>query len=136
MPRLLTEMMRDYFGGSEQSDPMDAVLGGSHEPPGRLPVVAHRADAWSLERDPRRLVRSYEFSDPRTASEFVSELLAHEAETGHHARITCEFPLVTVEVRTHDLNDVTELDQEYARTCDLAYDDVLHYGRGGEDVEW
>lgn len=135
MARLLTEMMRDYFDGPPASDPMDAVLGSSVRQAG-LPVTATRQGGWRLEREPRRLVRSYEFDDPRRAAEFLSELLAHEAETGHHARITCEFPLVTVEVRTHDLDDVTELDQAYARNCDGAYSDVLHYGRGGDDVEW
>ena len=134
MARLLTEMMRDYFDGPPASDPMDAVLGSSVRQVG-LPVTATRQGGWHLEREPRRLVRAYEFDDPRRASEFLSELLAGEAETGHHARITCEFPLVTVEVRTHDLDDVTELDQAYARNCDAAYSDVLHYGRGGDDVE-
>lgn len=135
MPRLLTEMMRDYFGDTVQTDPLDVVLGASGHSTG-LPVSATGRGGWRLEREPRRLVRSYEFDDPRRASEFLAELLAHEAETGHHARITCEFPVVTVEVRTHDLDDVTELDQAYARNCDGAYDDVLHYGRGGDDVEW
>lgn len=135
MTRLLTEMMRDYFNGSQDSDPMDAVLGPSVRQAG-LPVTVAGQSGWRLERNPRRLVRSYEFDDPRRASEFLSELLAHEAETGHHARITCEFPLVTVEVRTHDLDDVTELDQVYARNCDGVYSDVLHYSTRGDDVEW
>lgn len=68
---------------------------------------------------------------------FVQELMSHEAETGHYGRVVCEFPHVEIQVRTHDLDDVTELDQEYAKTCDQIYEDVKQYAAGGfGDQDW
>jgi 4a-hydroxytetrahydrobiopterin dehydratase len=127
--RILTEMMRDYFERPQQTDPMGVMLGRSlpHQS-SDLPVLPRAVDGkWSVESSPRRLTCTYKFEDPRGMSDFLTEVFAHEAETGHHARITCEFPKVTIEVRTHDLDDVTELDQHYASVCDQVYDDVQHY---------
>ena len=48
-----------------------------------------------------------------------------EEKTNHFAKITIEGHDVTVEVWTHDLERVTELDTEYAKSCDEIYDDVV-----------
>ena len=58
-------------------------------------------------------------------SVYIGELLAHEASSQHYARLTISFPTITVEVYTHDVGDVTELDQEYAMAADEIYKDVL-----------
>jgi len=142
--RILTEMMRDYFEQPQQSDPMGVMLGRNmpHQS-GDLPVSPMSSNrGWSVEASPRRLKRIYTFEDPRLISEFLTEIFAYEAETGHNARITCEFPNVMVEIRTHDLDDVTELDQQYGLMCDRTYEDVLHYSpdtigmQGSDDGTW
>jgi len=129
---LLVEVMRDYFDvDPRRSDSISGIPGLDLERAsmgGSLPVRPSSPTAgWSLLKSPRRLTRTYEFRDSRMASDFLIEVMSHESRTGHHAKITCEFPLITIEVRTHDLDDVTELDQEYARSCDHIYADVGLY---------
>ena len=55
---------------------------------------------------------------------FIEELMSLEEESAHNAKITIEGLQVTVEVWTHDVNQVTELDQEYASDCDILYKDI------------
>ena len=140
MRRVLTEVMRDYFDGhSNHRGDVAAGIGlrGDSLRGGRLPVSPTTpSEGWTLLKSPRRLSRTYEFRDPRVVSDFLAEVMSHESRTGHHAKITCEFPLITVEVRTHDLDDVTELDQDYAQTCDHIYTDVgLYRSDPREDFE-
>jgi pterin-4a-carbinolamine dehydratase len=127
MARLLAEMMRGYLDVPDGFDPVGTgplrAMRTVREP---LPVSPSTTE-WKVEAGPRRLVKAYKFSDLHRTADFLGELLAHEAETGHHARIICEFPLVTVELRTLDVGDITELDQDYASLCDDLYRDVLSY---------
>ena len=88
-----------------------------------LPIAPSSTD-WSLQYDPERLHRVYNFDNTAQRALFVEELMSLEESNGHHAKITIEGPQVTVEVWTHDLDRVTELDQEYAGTCDVLYNDV------------
>lgn len=93
-----------------------------------VPVKPVAKNDWEVGKSPRCLKKIFEFSSSSSMAAFLQELLAHEVETGHHGRLICEFPHVSVEVRTHDLDDVTELDQEYAKVCDQIYSDVKYYG--------
>ena len=56
----------------------------------------------------------FKFSVESRFNEFVMELLELQAETGHHGRITLQYPKVKIEVWTHTLNDITEIDMEWA----------------------
>ena len=126
MTRVLSEVMRDYLQDhTERRGPLEELR--ISVPRGDLPIQPSTSE-WSVTPSPRTLVRAYEFDDHTRLADFVSEVLAHESETGHHARIECEHPKVTVSLRTHDLNDVTELDREHAAMCDKIYRDVLDYG--------
>lgn len=137
--QILTEVMKNYFDEPMPLGP-ERLLGGLSVVSRPLPVVPKSSEGrWSTEVNPRRLTCTYEFRDPGSVANFLHELMVHEAETGHHAKITCEFPHVIVEVRTHDLDDVTELDQHYARVCSQIYDDVILYSAGdshGEEDGW
>ena len=88
-----------------------------------LPIAPAATD-WSLQYEPERLHRVYEFGDISQRTMFVEEIMALEERTGHYAKLTIEGTRVTVEVWTHDLDRVTELDQEYAGECDTLYNDV------------
>ena len=88
-----------------------------------LPVIPASTD-WSLQYSPERLHRVYEFKNTHQRALFVEELMNLEDQSGHHAKITIEGTQVTVEVWTHDLDRVTELDQEYAGDCDILYNDI------------
>jgi len=80
---------------------------------------------WKVLEAPERLARKYEFNTQEQRALFLNELLHEESAHGHFAKITIEGLELLVEVWTHDLERVTELDQEYAEACDSLYNDVM-----------
>jgi len=98
-----------------------------------LPLQAHKNE-WTFLNDagPERLSRSYEFNNLQQRSLFIEELMAAEESSGHHAKITISGKMVTVEIWTHDIDKVTELDKEYASNCDVMFDDISLIGFSDE----
>ena len=70
---------------------------------------------WEKIASPERLIRDFSFSSREALLQFVSEIITFEDKLGHHGRITVEVMTVRVEVYTHDIERVTELDHEYAK---------------------
>jgi len=121
----LDKLMREYLGESvPQRNPLKDIM-----PPDlvcettSLPVQATEV-SWVVEEGPERLVRTFHFPDLSTRNWFVSEIMEKEKETDHYGKILVEGNDVKIEVQTHDLNRVTELDQEYAEYCDDVFGDV------------
>ena len=83
---------------------------------------------WSVLESPERLARKYTFNNLEQRSHFLNELFAEEASSGHFAKTTIEGHEVLVEVWTHDIDRVTELDQELAALCDDFYNDAKLVG--------
>ena len=80
------------------------------------------------EKDPLRNIvrmsRIFRFEDLTARNWFLAEILENEKSNHHYGKILIEGKDVKVEVQTHDLNRVTELDQEYAAYCDDIWGDV------------
>lgn len=93
-----------------------------------LPVSLKRDNKWFVKQSPERLCRTYEFDSRNSARAFMNELMDHEDVMNHHAEIKCKGPVVTIEVYTHGVDCVTELDKEYANEAELIYNDVCSYG--------
>ena len=100
---------------------------------GRLPIIPTKDDLaiipvnkWEKKESPVRLQKTFLFRDVSLRNRFLQELLDHEQEVGHHAKITLDKESVVVELRTKDVNQVTELDKEYSRFADLAFKDVVY----------
>lgn len=93
-----------------------------------LPVTPKREGKWYAKQSPERLCRTYEFSDRRSARDFVNELMDYEDRVNHHGEIKCKGPAVTIEVYTHGVDCVTEIDKEYANEAELIYNDICSYG--------
>lgn len=83
---------------------------------------------WSVLDGPERLARKYTFNNLEQRSHFLNELFAEEASSGHFAKTTIEGHDVLIEVWTHDIDRVTELDQELASLCDDFYNDAKLVG--------
>ena len=129
MSNLLVEIMNDYLIDDELSPGyingrVDRTSMDREAKKRNLPVQPKSND-WSVITEPRRLVRQYTFDSHDVMSAYINELLAYETASQHYAKLTISFPTVDVEVYTHDVSDVTELDQEYAQTADEIYNDVL-----------
>lgn len=89
----------------------------------KLPVKTQR-NHWSYQKDPDRLVAEFKFNTADSYSFFISEVAAMEKKISHHGNITCIYPSVRIEVRTHDLDMVTKSDIKYTKKVLEIYRDA------------
>ena len=122
--RKLQEIMGSYFDEEDKKrNPLrEAALTLSVN----VPIQPRRFD-WERMTDPERLGKTFEFKAHAEYRSFLSEVLQYESQTGHYGKIVCEFPKVHIEVYTHDVNGVTELDLEYTAEVDDIRRDVAYY---------
>ena len=121
----LNTIMASYFDETERISSLDNVgelinLREARE----LPIIPFRNE-WELLEHPGRLGRLFEFKSREQLTFFLGEILEYENATGHNAKIIIDDMTVMIEVYTHDVNNVTELDTEYAQTTDEIYEDTL-----------
>ena len=109
--------LSDFIGDFE--DP-DILTGDTRE----LPIRPKELVGWKFLENPRRYSRLIKMPDETKFNSFVLDLLELQSETGHHARMTMQFPKIKLEVWTHTLSDVTEVDQEW---CQKANDILGDY---------
>ena len=93
-----------------------------------LPIAPRSENKWFAKQSPERLCRTYEFRDRSTARAFINEMMDYEDQKNHHAEIKCKGPVVMIEVYTHGVECVTELDKEYANEAEDIYNEVCSYG--------
>ena len=118
---LLSEIMHDYFGDKRCSQSLTPLVESSH---------TKFAGKWQKVDSPERLVKDFVFDSRAALLQFVTETLAFEDKAGHHGKITIESTTVRIEIYTHDIDEVTELDYEYAKYVDdIALDVEVIYGR-------
>ena len=60
--------------------------------------------------------------------QFLEEIFEYQNEVSHQGSALIEDKKVTVEVYTHTVEEVTELDIEYAKEVNKIYRDVKDYG--------
>ena len=120
----LLKIMDGYFDTSvtSQNKLMTESLGRNN-----LPVCPLQVNTWNVVSDPNRLMREFEFNSYEELSSFLSEVLTYQEEVQHHGKITVDHRKVIIEVYTHDVNDVTELDKEYAQVVDNILQDVSYF---------
>ncbi len=130
---MLHTLMKDYLHESETKSRGSVPRGLFEqltESVDDVPVQVEKSD-WSVVEQPERLARKYKFDDTSTRNWFLRELLEDESNKGHHGKITIDALEVIVEVWTHDVDAITELDIEYAGRCDDIYGDVALLGELG-----
>lgn len=123
-PRV-SNLLREYF---EYENPSDRVARDFSIDVRVLPISPKSESRWFTKQSPERLCRTYEFPNRNAARDFINELMDYEDQKNHHAEIKCKGPVVSIEVFTHNLDRVTELDKEYANEAELIYNDVCSYG--------
>lgn len=98
---------------------------------GRLPVMPRGKDVPVIamnkwQKSDNSLVKTYKFISNELRNDFVRQLLIHEEKVGHNATMTIQHETVSLTLRTHDIEQVTELDKEYAKAADELYKDVVY----------
>lgn len=99
----------------------------------RLPIRVKQSDVvivpvekWTTTKDPARMRKTYKFSSMEHRNVFVKKLLSYEQKTQHNAVMTVEEGSVLLILYTKDVDQVTELDKEYAKFADLLFRDVVY----------
>lgn len=81
---------------------------------------------WEKVKSPTRLRKTFNFMSSAARNQFVISLFEYEKEIGHNATMTVEEEQVTLDIRTKDIDQITELDKEYAKFADILFKDVVY----------
>ena len=123
------ELMESYF--NHDYDRVPNFVGMPMSKP-NCPIVPKK-DMWEKVSDPNRLMRKFNFESFNEMASFLDEVLKYQEDVSHHGKISIDHRDVTVEVYTHDVNDITELDLEYATALDQIRQDVEYFRYSHED---
>jgi pterin-4a-carbinolamine dehydratase len=91
--------------------------------PSELPLKSPQR-TWEFLDAPRRISRKFSFEVYTDLQTFVMQILAYQERIHHHGMLKITHDSVEVEIYTHDVDDVTELDIEYSKELDLLYDEL------------
>ena len=120
----VSSLLKEYFdAGTARHHPLDFSIDTRS-----LPVIANSKSKWYKKENPECLCRNFEFKSRGETRAFIDEILNHEDQCGHHGEIQVSGLNVSVEIFTHNLNSVTNLDKEYANDAERIYNDVCAYG--------
>ena len=109
--------IKHLIGDYEESD---LLSGQTNE----LPIRPKALDGWKTQENPIRYTRVINFSDETKFNSFIMDILELQSETQHHARLTIQYPQIKIDVWTHTLGDITEVDKEW---CEKANDILGDY---------
>ena len=104
--------LKDIISDTEEPD----ILGNDIDV-SKTPITKPSSLDWKVNDKPNRLTKIFKFSNETNFNEFVIDLLELQSETQHHARITLQYPQVKVDIWTHSLNEITEVDIEWAQSA-------------------
>lgn len=99
---------------------------------GKIPISPKNIDVpivvmnkWETSKNPRRLSKTYKFRRLSDKTAFVNELLEYEEKVKHNADIFMSEDIVRIELVTKDVQQITELDKEYAKFSDETYKEIV-----------
>ncbi len=118
----LSNLMKEYFEHGEE----DLVEIPNVKITLDMPIVPFK-ETWEVVEKPQRLLKDFKFENFFYLKNFLNELLEYQEELNHHGTITVNHLSIRVEVFTHDVEEVTEIDLEYAKAVDLIYEDIQYY---------
>lgn len=76
--------------------------------------------------DKTKLQKTYSFRTIKERNSFMLQVLEFENEQAHHADITIKSKDVIFVVFTKNINAITDLDKEYAKTVDAIWKDIIY----------
>lgn len=100
---------------------------------GKLPVVKRQADVpvvpvekWRHVGSKGALSKTYRFLRSEQKFEFVKQIMEHETETKHQVTLLIEGEKVSLGLITHGVDQVTEIDREFAKHADDVFRDIVY----------
>ena len=101
-----------------------------------LPITVKK-ETWQHLSNPKRLSKTFIFDNLSQRLFFINEIMKSAEQLQHDIKIVLESNTITIETYTHDMNDVTEIDLEIAKTADLIFKDAMYVSsvdEGDDDV--
>lgn len=120
----LNHLMREYFVNEDKENFSLDNIGGLMSNP--VPIKVEKPD-WEILESPERLSKVFNFKTSKKLLQFLFEVLKYEEKINHNGSILVQGKSATIEVYTHDVNAVTELDIEYSKEVKEIYKDVQDY---------
>ena len=100
---------------------------------GRLPIKPVENDLaiipvekWVKVDSPPRLKKKFKFRSQKLRNEFIKEIFDIEIEKNHNTTITIDEDFVVIELRTKDIDQITEIDKEFSKTIDALFKDIAY----------
>lgn len=82
----------------------------------QVEVVLSTLDGWKLEGG--QIAREYEFPDFIAASMFVAGVQLEAEKANHHPEVLHRYSKVKIQMTTHDVGGISELDLRLAKRLD------------------
>lgn len=96
--------------------------------------ITPKASGWEHLIDPNRLRRKFTIESFLSKRKFIDDVLVLADHAMHHIEINILFDDITIEIYTSELNDLTELDFEYAKDIEEIYvDSLFSFGENQEE---
>tara|TARA_Y100001970_G_scaffold293595_1_gene441454 strand:+ start:1017 stop:1400 length:384 start_codon:yes stop_codon:yes gene_type:complete len=117
----LKDLMSDYFQDDRtllnetRSKSISTI-------PSELPIQPNKKSNWEKKSNPKRMVKIFKISNEQNFNNFIIDVLEMQSENGHHGRISIQYPKVKMEIWTHTLMDITEMDLEWIKKVDDIYE--------------
>lgn len=99
------------------------------------PPVLIAQNRWLLIRDEHKsikyLQKEYDFTNIEKFSMFIHDIVDYQMQHNHFAEMQITYDviknlhIVYIEVYTRNINQVTNLDKEFARYCDIVFKDLM-----------
>ena len=105
----LVSLMNSYYNKKELM--METPVVSTRE----LPVKKRTNEFWETRDDPPRFYRRIKFKDHDRFLNFMIAILQYENDVKHHAKLIIGYPEVIIQIWTHGLESITDMDREY---CD------------------
>ena len=109
-------LMENYFLEERQNKIQESL-------PKDVPI-SPKKQKWEMTKNPEALRRTFELSSAQQLIYFLEDLIQMQESMGHHGKMLIDRNAVTVQVSTHSLERVTDLDVEWAAKVDEIYEDV------------
>ena len=127
MSKSVTKLLNEYFDHSQDRAvaPCDIFPTGLSK--SAVTPIQAKQFTWKIHQSPERFAKTYTFKSRQRLIDFVGEVLLYEDEVGHHGTMRIDYDKVTIEVYTHTIDRITEIDKDYVEAIDQIYGDVLHF---------
>ena len=115
--------MNSLYKGSSQTLDSALIKGNDYEE--ELGMISFENNSKYI----KELEEAFSFENAKQLLSFLIEVLEYEEKQNHNGAILISGKEVSIEVYTHDLDAITELDIEYAEEVGDIFTDVIDYER-------